>query len=116
MITLSGICKKFGNRVLFDNVSITFSDGNRYGLTGPNGAGKSTLLRIIMGLEPATAGSVTLPSRVGILKQNIEHYKDYKVIDAFVMGNLRLWNAFQERDRLYDEEMTDAIGIRLGEL
>ena len=116
MITLSGICKKFANRVLFDNVSITFSDGNRYGLTGPNGAGKSTLLRIIMGLEPATAGSVTLPSRVGILKQNIEHYKDFKVIDVVVMGNIRLWNAFQERDRLYDEEMTDAVGIRLGEL
>ena len=116
MITLSGICKKFGNRVLFDNVSITFSDGNRYGLTGPNGAGKSTLLRIIMGLEPATAGSVTLPSRVGILQQNIEHYKDFKVIDVVVMGNIRLWNAFQERDRLYDEEMTDAVGIRLGEL
>jgi ATPase subunit of ABC transporter with duplicated ATPase domains len=116
MITLNGICKKFGNRVLFDNVSITFSDGNRYGLTGPNGAGKSTLLRIIMGLEPATAGTVTLPSRVGILKQNIEAYKDYKVIDVVIMGNWRLWQALQERDNLYDQEMTDAVGIRLGEL
>lgn len=116
MITLSNICKKFGSRVLFDNVSITFSDGNRYGLTGPNGAGKSTLLRIIMGLEPSTSGSVTLPAKVGILKQNIEAYKDFKVIDVVIMGNERLWKAFQERDQLYDEEMTDKVGIRLGEL
>jgi ATPase subunit of ABC transporter with duplicated ATPase domains len=116
MITLSGICKKFGNRVLFDNVSTTFSDGNRYGLTGPNGAGKSTLLRIIMGQEPATAGNITLPSRVGILKQNIEHYKDFRVIDSVIMGNQRLWKAFEERDKLYENEMTDEVGIRLGEL
>lgn len=116
MITLSGISKKFGNRVLFDNVTTTFSDGNRYGLTGPNGAGKSTLLRIIMGLEPATSGSVTLPKRVGILKQNIEAFKEMRLIDTVIMGNQRLWDAFQERESLYDVEMSDAVGIRLGEL
>jgi ATPase subunit of ABC transporter with duplicated ATPase domains len=116
MITLSNICKKFGSRVLFDNVSISFNDGNRYGLTGPNGAGKSTLLRIIMGVEPATSGSVTLPKKVGILKQNIEAYKEMRVIDAVIMGNLRLWEAFSERERLYEQEMTDKIGMRLGEI
>ena len=116
MITLNTISKKRGNRVLFDEVSCTFSPGHRYGLTGPNGAGKSTLLKIMMGVEEATSGTVTLPKKVGFLKQNIDAYKDYRLIDTVIMGNVRLWGAFQERDQLYEAEMTDDVGIRLGEL
>ena len=116
MITLNSITKRIGKRTLFGDVTATFSTGNRYGLTGPNGAGKSTLLKIMMGTEEATSGSVSLPPRVGFLKQNIEDYKDTRVIDVVIMGNKKLWNAFAERDRLYEEEMTDAVGIRLGEL
>lgn len=116
MITLNRISKSFGSRILFDNVCITFNSGNRYGLTGPNGAGKTTLLKIIMGFEEPTSGSVTLPDRVGILRQNIEDYKDERVLDAVIMGNKRLWDALAERDRLYDVEMTDDVGMQLGEL
>lgn len=116
MITLSHISKSFGSRVLFEDVTMTFNAGNRYGLTGPNGSGKSTLFKIIMGLEEATTGTVTLPSRVGILKQNIEHYRQDRVVDVVIMGNQRLWNALQERDHLYTVEMTDDVGMRLGEM
>jgi ATPase subunit of ABC transporter with duplicated ATPase domains len=116
MITLGNISKKIGNRVLFENITATFNAGHRYGLTGPNGAGKSTLLKIIMGTEEATSGTVSLPSKVGFLKQNIEAYRDCRVLDVVVMGNTRLWEALESRERLYQEEMTDAIGIRLGEL
>ena len=116
MITLNKISKSFGSRVLFEDVTMTFNEGNRYGLTGPNGCGKSTLLKIIMAIEEPTSGSVTLPDRVGILRQNIEDFKDVSVVDAVIMGNARLWKAFSERDRLYEEEMTDEVGMRLGEL
>lgn len=116
MITLAKISKSFGSRILFENVNITFNSGNRYGLTGPNGAGKTTLLKIIMGFEEATEGTITLPDRVGILRQNIEDYKKERVIDAVIMGNQRLWNAIKERDGLYDVEMTDDVGMQLGEL
>lgn len=116
MITLNKISKSFGSRILFDDVTITFNAGNRYGLTGPNGAGKTTLLKIVMGIEEQTSGSVTLPDRVGILRQNIEDYKDIRVVDAVIMGNQRLWNAFQEREKLYEVEMSDDVGMRLGEL
>jgi ATPase subunit of ABC transporter with duplicated ATPase domains len=116
MITLSKISKSFGSRILFDDVTITFNAGNRYGLTGPNGAGKTTLLKIIMGREEATSGNVVLPDRVGILRQNIEAYKNEKVVDAVIMGNQRLWDAFKERDSLYEVEMSDDVGMRLGEL
>ena len=48
MITLRDISKKIGARTLFEDVTITFNSGCRYGLTGPNGAGKSTLFNIIL--------------------------------------------------------------------
>lgn len=116
MITLNKISKSFGTRILFDDVTMTFNAGNRYGLTGPNGAGKTTLLKMIMGLEEPTSGTITLPDHVGILKQNIEAFKDYRVIDVVIMGNKKLWDTFLERDRLYELEMSDDIGMRLGEL
>lgn len=105
-----------GARTLFENVTLSFNEGHRYGLTGPNGSGKSTLLKIIMGVEPQTTGVVHLPKKVGFLKQRIEEFKEMTPLNTVIMGNARLWAAFQERDRLYEEEMTDAIGIRLGEL
>ncbi|MBI3236734.1 MAG: ABC-F family ATP-binding cassette domain-containing protein [Chlamydiales bacterium] len=116
MITLKEVSKKVGSRLLFENVCVTFNSGCRYGLTGPNGAGKSTLLKIVMGLEEPTSGSVSLPRKVGFLRQNIEDFRHFRVIDVVIMGNQRLWDALSERDRLYEEEMTDKIGIRLGEL
>lgn len=116
MITLDEISKSFGGRTLFDGVTMTFVPGNCYGLTGPNGCGKSTLLKIIMGMEEPDGGTVTLPDRVGILRQNIEDYHDYIVRDVAIMGNKRLWDALIERDALYNEEMTDEVGMRLGDL
>ena len=116
MITLTNLSKKIGARILFDSVSVAFSAGNRYGLTGPNGSGKSTLLKIVMGLDEPTSGSVMLPRKVGYLKQNIEDFHNDRLVDVVMMGNPRLWNAFVERDSLYEQEMTDEVGIRLGEI
>ncbi|OGN65048.1 MAG: ABC-F family ATPase, partial [Chlamydiae bacterium RIFCSPHIGHO2_12_FULL_49_9] len=96
--------------------TFTFNDNCRYGLTGPNGSGKSTLLKIVMGTESQTTGTVTLPKKVGFLKQRIEDFRDFDIIDTVIMGNARLWDAFAERDRLYGEEMTDSVGMRLGAL
>jgi ATPase subunit of ABC transporter with duplicated ATPase domains len=115
MITLSKISKSFG-RVLFDDVTITFNAGNRYGLTGPNGAGKTTLLKIMMKMEEPTSGTVALPDRVGILRQNIEAFKNERVLDVVIMGNKRLWDVLKERDSLYEVEMSDDVGMRLGEI
>ncbi len=116
MITLNKISKSFGSRILFDDVTMTFNAGNRYGLTGPNGAGKSTLLKIMMGQEEPSSGTVTLPDRVGILRQNIEDFRDFTVVDVVIMGNQRLWDALKERDSLYEVEMSDDVGMRLGEI
>lgn len=116
MISLDKITKKFGARVLFEDVTITFNENARYALTGPNGCGKSTLLKIIMGLDEATSGRSHRPKKVGFLKQNIEDFKDFRVIDAVIYGNSKLFKALEERDILYEKEMTDAIGMRLAEI
>jgi ATPase subunit of ABC transporter with duplicated ATPase domains len=117
MITLDKVTMVIhGNRILFDGVTLTFNPGSRVGLTGPNGSGKSTLMRIIMGVQEPTSGSVTLPKKVGFLRQNLEEFHHMRVIDAVIMGNSRLWKALQERDHLYEVEMSDEVGMRLGEL
>lgn len=116
MIVLDAVSMSYGSRTLFENVHVAFNLGNRYGLTGPNGAGKSTLLKIIMGKKEPTTGFVKLPRKVGFLRQDIEHFKDNKVLDVVMMGNERLYKALCEREALYEVEMTDEVGMKLGEL
>jgi ATPase subunit of ABC transporter with duplicated ATPase domains len=108
---------RFGSRVLFDDVTTTFSAGRRYGLTGPNGAGKSTFMKLLTGELPPQKGTVVRPAKLGVLKQDQYAFDRFRVIDAVMMGNQRLWSALEEREQLYSKSsMTDAEGMRLGEL
>src|SRR5713101_1208115 len=117
MISVQGVSMRFGSKVLFDDVTTTFSAGRRYGLTGPNGAGKSTFMKLLTGELPAQKGTVTRPAKLGVLRQDQFAFDAFRVIDAVIMGNERLWNALQEREGLYAKEaMTNEEGMRLGEL
>ena len=117
MISVSNVSMRYGAKILFDEVSTTFTPGRRYGLTGPNGAGKSTFMKLLSGeLEPQK-GTVVRPKKLGILSQDQFAFDRYRVIDTVIMGNKRLWDALEEREQLYSKpEMTDADGMRLGEL
>src|SRR5271165_6439800 len=117
MISVSNVSMRYGAKVLFDEVSTGFTPGKRYGLTGPNGAGKSTFMKLLTGeLEPQK-GTVVRPRKLGVLSQDQFAFDKYRVIDAVIMGNRRLWSAMQERDALYSKhEMTDEDGMKLGEL
>jgi ATPase subunit of ABC transporter with duplicated ATPase domains len=117
MISVSNVSMRYGAKILFDEVSTGFAPGKRYGLTGPNGAGKSTFMKLLSGeLEPQK-GTVVRPKKLGILSQDQFAFDQYRVIDTVIMGNKRLWAALEERDQLYSKtEMTDADGMRLGEL
>ena len=108
---------RYGAKVLFDEVTTSFTPGKRYGLTGPNGAGKSTFMNLLTGeLEPQK-GTVVRPKKLGVLSQDQFAFDKYRVLDTVIMGNKRLWAAMEERDRIYEKpEMTDADGMRLGEL
>jgi ATPase subunit of ABC transporter with duplicated ATPase domains len=118
MITVSEVTKSYGTRVLFDNVSVKFTPGNRYGLTGPNGAGKSTFMKILTGdIEPTNRGKVIKPKKVGVLRQDQFAFDEMRIIDAVMFGNATLWEALQERDRLCQAtDFTDEMMERLGEL
>jgi ATPase subunit of ABC transporter with duplicated ATPase domains len=108
---------RYGAKILFEDVSMAFLTGRRYGLTGPNGSGKSTFMKVLTGeLEPQK-GNVARPRRLGVLSQDQFAFDQYRVIDAVIMGNRTLWTALEERDQLYAKaEMTDEDGMRLGEL
>jgi ATPase subunit of ABC transporter with duplicated ATPase domains len=118
MIVLDKLTKRFGPKILFENVSMQFDPGKRYGLTGANGAGKSTLLKMLSGIEDSDTGSITIPGnlRLGVLKQNHFEYDKERILDTVIMGNKALWDTMQEKDRLLAGEVTDEVGVRLGEL
>jgi ATPase subunit of ABC transporter with duplicated ATPase domains len=118
MITITDLSMGFGGQLLFQNVSVTFNGGERYGLTGPNGSGKTTFMRIVSGdLEP-TSGRVARPKRVGILRQDHFRYESVRIIDVVMMGNTTLWEALAEKETLLarGDALTDEDGMRLGEL
>src|SRR5690349_836288 len=117
MISVSGVSMRFGSKVLFEDVSTTFSAGRRYGLTGPNGAGKSTFMKLLTGEQPPQRGSVVRPQKLGGLRQDQFASDAFRVIDTVIMGNERLWASLEERDRLYAKDsLSDEEGMRLGEL
>ena len=119
MISTANLSIQFGAKPLFENVSVTFGNSNRYGLIGANGSGKSTFMKILAGeLEPS-AGNVStdLHVRVGQLRQDQFAYEDYRVLDAVIMGHEKMWQVMQERDRLYAlPELSDEDGMRVADL
>ena len=117
MISVSNVTMRYGSKILFEDVAITFTAGRRYGLTGPNGAGKSTFMKILTGEIDAQKGSVVRPKKLGVLRQDQYAFDAYRVIDTVIMGNKALWAAMEERDAIYSKtELTDDDGMRLGEL
>jgi ATPase subunit of ABC transporter with duplicated ATPase domains len=117
MISVSSVSMRFGSRVLFEDVTTTFSTGRRYGLTGPNGAGKSTFMKLLTGESEPQRGTVSRPRKIGVLRQDQYAFDSHRVLDTVIMGNHRLWNALTERDALYAKaEMSNEDGMRLGEL
>ncbi len=110
---------QFGEKPLFENVSVKFGEGNRYGLIGANGSGKSTFMKILAGeLEPSAGTVMTAPNaRLGRLRQDQFAYEEFSVIDTVIMGHEELWKVKAERDRIYAlPEMSEEDGIRVCEL
>ena len=119
MISTANISIQFGEKPLFENISITFGKGNRYGLIGANGSGKSTLMKILSGEQDATTGNVTIDKndRIGKLNQDQFAYEEMTVIDCVIMGHGKLWEIKQERERIYAlPEMSEEDGMRVGDL
>mgnify|MGYP001180144243 CR=1 FL=1 len=117
MLSVSNLSVQFGKRVLFDEVNISFTSGNCYGIIGANGAGKSTFLKIIAGKQEANSGRVNLEKgkRLSILEQNHNAYDNYKVIDTVLRGNKKLYKVKSEMDKLYAKDnFSESDGDRVG--
>lgn len=119
MISTANITMQFGDKPLFENISVKFGGGKRYGLIGANGCGKSTLMKILGGELEQSAGTVSLDpnERMAKLGQDQFAYEEYSVIDTVIMGHKELWEVKAERDRIYSlPEMSDEDGIRVADL
>ncbi len=119
MLVTNNVTMQFGSKPLFENISVKFGGGNRYGLIGANGSGKSTFMKILgRDLQP-TAGNVALDTdeRIGKLRQDQFAFEAFSVLDTVIMGHDELWKIKQERDRIYAlPEMSEEEGYKVADL
>ncbi|HEX8883678.1 MAG TPA: ABC-F family ATPase [Noviherbaspirillum sp.] len=119
MLSTANITMQFGPKPLFENISVKFGDGNRYGLIGANGCGKSTFMKILGGdLEPS-AGNVMLDQneRLGKLRQDQFAFEEMRVLDVVMMGHTEMWEAMSERDAIYaNPDATDDDYMKAADL
>jgi ATPase subunit of ABC transporter with duplicated ATPase domains len=117
MLTVSNLSIQFGKRVLFDEVNVTFTQGNCYGIIGANGAGKSTFMKVLSRKMDPTSGRVILEpgKRMSVLEQNHNACDSFPVLETVLRGNKPLFEVKQEIDALY-ADYDDAKADRIGEL
>src|SRR6202045_735998 len=101
MLSVTNVSMRYDAKILFDEVSVAFTPGKRYGLTGPNGSGKSTFMKLLTGELDPQKGTVVRPRKFGVLSQDQFAFDAYRVVDTVIMGNKRLWKALEERDEIY---------------
>lgn len=119
VLSTNNITMQFGSKPLFENISVKFGNGNRYGLIGANGSGKSTFMKIIGGDLVPTSGNVALDphERLGKLRQDQFAFESFTVLDTVIMGHTELWEIKQERDRIYSlPEMSEEDGFKVADL
>lgn len=119
MISTANVTMQFSSKPLFEDISVKFGDGNRYGLIGANGCGKSTFMKILDGSLKPSAGNVfiTPNERVGKLHQDQFAFENFTVVDTVIMGHAELWEVKKERDRIYNlPEISEEEGMQVAEL
>lgn len=119
MISVNNVTLAYGKRVLFDEVNLSFTKGNCYGIIGANGAGKSTFLKIISGEIEPNKGTVSISpgERMAVLSQNHFEFDEITILDTVLMGHKRMWSVMKEKDAIYlKEDFNEADGMKAGEL
>lgn len=119
MLVSSNVTMQFGSKPLFENISVKFGGGNRYGLIGANGSGKSTFMKILGGDLVPSGGNVALDpnERLGKLRQDQFAFEQYSVLDTVIMGHGELWAVKEKRDAIYAlPEMSEEDGYKVADL
>jgi ATPase subunit of ABC transporter with duplicated ATPase domains len=119
LLIANNITMQFGAKPLFENVSVKFGEGNRYGLIGANGCGKSTFMKILAGVLEPSSGNISIDAneRMAWLKQDQFAYEDQRVMDVVMMGHEEMWKANVEKNAIYmNPEATEDDYMRAAEL
>ncbi len=119
VLVASNITIQFGAKPLFENISVKFGEGNRYGLIGANGSGKTTFMKILAGLLEPSAGNVALDTheRMAFLKQDQFAYEEQRVIDVVLQGHKEMWDCMRDKDAIYaNPEATEEDYLHAAEL
>jgi ATPase subunit of ABC transporter with duplicated ATPase domains len=119
MISARNVTLAYGKRVLFDEVNVSFTKGNCYGIIGANGAGKSTFIKILSGEIEPNKGMVEITpgERMAVLKQNQFEFDEQTVLNTVMQGHKRMWDVMHAKDALYaKEDFTEEDGLKAGEL
>ena len=119
MIGVNNITLAYGKRVLFDEVNLSFTKGNCYGIIGANGAGKSTFLKIISGEIEPNKGTVSISpgERMAVLRQDHFEFDEVSVLETVLMGHKKMWDIRNEKDAIYlKEDFSEADGMHAGHL
>lgn len=119
MISVNNVSLSFGKRVLFDEVNISFTRGNCYGVIGANGAGKSTFLKILSGEIEPNKGTVDITpgERMAVLKQNHFEFDEQTVLNTVLMGHKKMWDVMHEKDAIYaNPDATEDDYMKAGHL
>jgi len=119
VLSTANITMQFGPKPLFENISVKFGEGNRYGLIGANGCGKSTFMKILGGDLDSSSGNVMLDQneRLGKLRQDQFAFEEMRVLDVVMMGHMEMWDAMAERDAIYaNPEATDDDYMKAADL
>jgi ATP-binding cassette, subfamily F, member 3 len=108
MIHVEGLTKRYGERVLLEDVSWHVKKRDRIGLSGPNGAGKTTLLKMLAGFEEPDEGSIRMASdtTIGYLPQDGIVHHGRTVYDEVVLAFTELL-ALKEEQHQIEEKLTD---------
>src|SRR5215470_8023684 len=114
-LQVASVTKSYGSKKLFEDVTVNFTAGRRYGLTGPNGAGKSTFMKILAGDLDPDSGTVSRAEKTSVLRQDQFGYEDVRVLDVVMRGAKRLWAAMHEKEQILAllSDITDEQGHRL---
>jgi ATPase subunit of ABC transporter with duplicated ATPase domains len=113
VISLSNVGKTYGDRALFEGVTMRLLPGERYGMVGANGSGKSTLLHVLRGEEPLSDGEISIPNatRIGVLEQDRYLSDAQRILDVAMMGDESVWAAMQEKEALLAASVPDAEAL-----
>ena len=117
LLTVENLAKSYGERILFEQVSLSINEGDKIGLIGVNGTGKTTFLEVLTGREPADAGKISLSSgvRLEYLSQNPDFSGQATVLEQVFQGDSPAMQAIRDYELVLGQVQAQPADAKLQE-